>query len=77
LNDQEQSATGTATALGLDFTNLLPTILMHNHWPSRGRRKTVEQFTVREGVWILGIVGVILMAITLLFLFGYLNADQH
>jgi hypothetical protein len=77
LNGLEQSATGTATALGLDFTNLLPTIPMHNHWPSRGRRKTVEQFTVREGVWILGIVGVILMAIMLLFLFGYLNADQH
>ena len=65
------------TALGLDFANLWRTILMHNHWPSRGRRKAVEQFSVREGFWMLGIVGVILMGIMLLFLFGYLNADMH
>ena len=65
------------TAPGLDFANLWPTILMHNHWPSRGRRKAVEQFSVREGFWMLGIVGVILMVIMLLFLFGYLNADMH
>ena len=50
---------------------------MHNHWPSRGRRKMVEQFTVREGVWILGIVGVILMGIMWLALFGYLNFDMY
>jgi hypothetical protein len=49
---------------------------MHNHWPSRGRRKAVEQFSVREGSWMLGIVGVILMVIMLLFLFGYLNVDM-
>ena len=64
------------TAPDLIF-NLWPTNLMHNHWPSRGRRKTAEQFTVREGFWMLGIVGVILMVIMLLFLFGYLNADMH
>jgi hypothetical protein len=49
---------------------------MHNHWPSRGRRKAVEQFSVREGFWVLGIVGVILMGIMLLALFGYLNFDM-
>jgi len=64
------------TALGLDFANLWPTILMHNHWPSRGRRKTVEQFTVREGIWMLGILGVIMLGIMLLALFGYLNFDM-
>jgi hypothetical protein len=64
------------TALGLDFANLGPTIFMHNHWPSRGRRKAVEQFSVREGFWMLGIVGVVLMGIMLLFLFGYLNVDM-
>jgi len=64
-------------ALGLGFANLWSTILMHNHWPSRGRRKAVEQFSVREGLWMLGIVGVVLMVIMFLFLFGYLNADMH
>jgi hypothetical protein len=51
--------------------------MSNNSSLGRGRRKAVEKFTVREGVWILGIVGVILMATMLLFLFGYLNADQH
>ena len=64
------------TALVFVFSNFWPTILMHNHWPSRGRRKAVEQFSVREGFWMLGIVGVILMVIMLLFLFGYLNVDM-
>ena len=64
------------TAPGL-ILNLWPIILMHNHWPSRGRRKAVEQFSIREGFWMLGIVGVILMVIMLLFLLGYLNADMH
>ena len=64
------------TALVLLFAKFWPTILMHNHWPSRGRRKAVEQFSVREGFWMLGIVGVILMVIMLLALFGYLNFDM-
>ena len=66
------------TALVLVFANFWPTILilMHNHWPSRGRRNAVEQFSVREGFWMLGIVGVVLTVIMLLFLFGYLNVDM-
>ena len=36
----------------------------------------MEQFTVREGFWMLGIVGVILIGIMLLTLFGYLNFDM-
>jgi hypothetical protein len=36
----------------------------------------VEQFSVREGFWMLGIVGVILIGIMLLALFGYLNFDM-
>ena len=48
---------------------------MHNHWPTRGRRRVVEQFSPREGFWMLGIVGVLLVGIMLLFLLGYLNAD--
>jgi hypothetical protein len=65
------------TALGLDFAKLWPTIVMHNHWPSRGRRKAVEQFSFREGFWMLGIVGAVLMVIVLLFWFGYLNAEMR
>jgi len=51
-------------------------IIMHNHWPSRGRRKAVEQFSVREGFWILGMVVVIVLVIMLLLLSGYLNVDM-
>jgi hypothetical protein len=51
---------------------------MHNRSPLRGRRKAVERlFTVREGFWMLGMVGVILMGIILLLLLGYLDADMH
>jgi hypothetical protein len=50
---------------------------MNNFSPARVRRKVVERFTTREGLWILGILAVILMGILLLFLFGYLNADLH
>ena len=35
------------------------------------------QFTIREGFWMLGIVGVILMGIMLLAVFGYLNFDMN
>jgi hypothetical protein len=63
------------TALGLGFANPWP-IIMHNHWPSRGRRKAVEQFSVREGFWILGMVVVIVLVIMLLLLSGYLNVDM-
>lgn len=48
---------------------------MQNYSPTRGRRKVVETFTIREGFWMLGIVCVIMMGIMLLFLFGYLNVD--
>ena len=50
---------------------------MNNYSPARGRRKVVEKFTIREGLWILGILAAILMGMLLLFLFGYLNADLH
>jgi hypothetical protein len=50
---------------------------MSNYSPARGRRKVVEEFTIREGLWILGILAVILMGILLLLLSGYLDADMH
>jgi hypothetical protein len=70
------TAPNGTTALGLAFEPLA-TIPMHNHSPTRGRRRVVEKFTIGEGFWILGTVGVILMGIMLLFLLGYLNADMH
>jgi hypothetical protein len=51
--------------------------MSNNSSLGRGRRKAVEKFTVRQGVWMLGLVGVILMGLMLLVLFGYLNADMH
>ena len=64
------------TALGLDL-NLWPTIPMHNHSPTRGRRKAVDKFTVREGFWVLGVVVMALMGVVMLFVFGYLDVDKH
>jgi hypothetical protein len=32
---------------------------MYNYSPARGRKKVVETFTIREGLWILGILAVI------------------
>jgi hypothetical protein len=48
---------------------------MNNYRLGRGRRKAVEKFTSRKGLWMVGIVSVILMALLLLVLLGYLNAD--
>jgi hypothetical protein len=45
--------------------------------PARCRRKVVEKFTVRQGLWTLGLPVAILIGILLLLLFGYLDADMH
>jgi hypothetical protein len=50
---------------------------MSNYSPAMGRRKVVEKFTVRQGLWTLDLPVAILMGILLLLLFGYLNADMH
>jgi hypothetical protein len=50
---------------------------MSNYSPlERGRRKYVEKFTSRQGLWLLGIVAVILMGMMFLVLLGYLNVDM-
>jgi hypothetical protein len=48
---------------------------MNNYRLGRGRRNAVEKFTSRKGLWMVGIVCVILMALLLLMLLGYLNTD--
>jgi hypothetical protein len=51
---------------------------MSNYSPlERGRRKYVEKFTSRQGLWLLGIAGLIMLGMMLLFLFGYVvNIDM-
>jgi hypothetical protein len=50
---------------------------MSNYSPlERGRRKVVEKFTSRQGLWLLGTVAVIMMGLMLLILLGYLNVDM-
>jgi hypothetical protein len=49
---------------------------MSNYSPfGRGRRKFAEKFTSRQGLWLLGILAAIMMAMMLLILLGYLNLD--
>jgi hypothetical protein len=50
---------------------------MSSYSPGRGRRKAVRRFTNRDGLWIVGIVSVILVGMLMLILLGYLdvNAD--
>jgi hypothetical protein len=44
--------------------------------PGRGRRKAVRRFTIRQGLWIAGMVGVVLAGMLMLILHGYLNVDM-
>jgi hypothetical protein len=50
---------------------------MSNYSPlERGRRRFVEKFTSRQGIWLLGILAVIMMGMMLLILLGYVNVDM-
>jgi membrane protein YqaA with SNARE-associated domain len=49
---------------------------MRNYSPGKGRRRAVEKFTNRQGLWILVILGVTMVGILMLILSGYLNADM-
>jgi hypothetical protein len=42
----------------------------------RGRRKVTEEFTNRQGLWILVMVGAILIGTMLLYTLGYLHIDD-
>jgi hypothetical protein len=49
---------------------------MSNYSPlGRGRRKSVEKFSSRQGLWLVGILGLIMLGMMLLFLLGYLNVE--
>jgi hypothetical protein len=64
------------TALGLDFEPLAHQSHAQSLAIEGAEEKRWNKFTVREGFWTLGIVGVILMGIMLLALFGYVNFDM-
>jgi hypothetical protein len=44
--------------------------------PGRGRRKEVRKFTTRQGLWIAGLVGVVMAGMLMLILLGYVNVDM-
>jgi hypothetical protein len=48
---------------------------MRKYSPGRGRKKGVKKFTNRKGLWMLGILSVIMIGILLLIL-RYLNVDM-
>jgi len=50
---------------------------MKDYTPGRGRKKAVEQFTFRQGMWIVVVVIVPLVAMLLLWLLGYLRFDAE
>jgi hypothetical protein len=41
----------------------------------RSKRMRVETFTNRQGLWTLGLLTCVLLAMTLLYVFGYLHLD--
>jgi hypothetical protein len=44
--------------------------------PVRGKRKAARKFTIRQGLWIAGIVGVVMAGMLMLILLGYVNVDM-
>ena len=43
--------------------------------PGKGRKKAVRQFEARHGMWVLGLITAILMAIMFLIVSGVLRTD--
>ena len=41
----------------------------------RGRRKVVEKFTMRQGLWILTVLGAVAMGTVFLYMLGFLHLD--
>jgi hypothetical protein len=50
---------------------------MKDYTPGRGSKRAVEQFTFRQGMWIIVVVTVPLIVMLLLWLGGYLKFDVH
>jgi hypothetical protein len=41
----------------------------------KGRRRIIDGFTNRQGIWILAVLGAFAIAILLLYILGYLRLD--
>jgi hypothetical protein len=48
---------------------------MRNFSPGRGRKKAVQRFTTRKGLWMVGIIAAALIGMILLWLLGIVNFD--
>jgi hypothetical protein len=84
MNDARENGTYSAllrTArerLGLmPRRGIAPFVRPHRLMRSAGRSKRmrVEKFTNRQGLWMLGLLTLVLLAVTLLYVFGYLHVD--
>ena len=48
---------------------------MKGYSPGRGRKKAVAKFTLRQGMWMVGVVTIAMIGVLLLWLLGYLRFD--
>jgi hypothetical protein len=48
---------------------------MRNYSPGRGRKKAVQRFTTRKGLWMVGMIAAALIGMIVLWLLGILKVD--
>jgi hypothetical protein len=48
---------------------------MTTYSPGRGRKKAVQSFTTRKGLWMVGMIAAALIGIIVLWLLGILKVD--
>jgi hypothetical protein len=41
----------------------------------RGKKKTVQKFTMIQGLWVSGMIGVAMLGMVLLWVFGFFRMD--
>jgi hypothetical protein len=47
----------------------------HTRLGERGRKKAVRKFTIRQGLWMAGMIGAAILGMLLLFLIGFFRLD--
>ena len=50
--------------------------LPRRYLAQKGRRRIVSQFTRREGFWVIGIVGALMIALLVLWLLGVIRLEE-
>lgn len=48
---------------------------MRSYWPGRGRKKTVEKFTIRNGLWMMALIAAVMIAMLVLWMLGVFRLD--